>query len=108
ISASVSASRGGQPSTTTPTAPPCDSPQVVMRNRCPKVLPIRWHPPPQRLSYDISGGAYAVVQGMSSAGADVQVVALTALLMVLVWKQKHRKLRRVPLLSQPRRSEVST
>src|SRR5712691_1160905 len=48
MSASESVSRGGQPSTTTPTAPPCDSPQVVIRNRCPKVLPIRWHPPPQR------------------------------------------------------------
>src|ERR1043166_4865066 len=40
ISASVKASRGGQPSTTTPTPPPCDSPQVVIRNRCPKVLAI--------------------------------------------------------------------
>src|SRR5262249_19394245 len=48
MSASESVSRGGQPSTTTPTAPPCDSPQVVIRNRCPKVFPIRWHPPPQR------------------------------------------------------------
>src|SRR5262245_24413571 len=47
MSASESASRGGQPSTTTPTAPPCDSPQVVIRNRCPKVLPIGWRPPAQ-------------------------------------------------------------
>src|SRR5258706_10752419 len=40
MSASVKANRGGQPSTTTPTPPPCDSPQVVMRKRCPNVLPI--------------------------------------------------------------------
>src|SRR5215470_18253969 len=108
MSTSESVSRGGQPSITTPTAPPCDSPQVVMRNRCPKVLFICWHPPPQRLSYDISGGAYAVVQGMSSAGADVQGIAFAALLVLLVESRKRQKLRRVPILSQPRRSEVST
>ena len=38
MSASASFSRGGQPSTTTPTPPPWDSPQVVTRNRCPKVF----------------------------------------------------------------------
>src|SRR5713101_9328048 len=108
MSASESVSRGGQPSTTTPTAPPCDSPQVVMRNRCPKVLPIRWRPSLQRLSYDISGGAYAVVRGVSSMGADVQGIALAALLMLLEGSRKSQKLRHVPILSQPRRSEVST
>ena len=40
MSASVNASRGGQPSTTTPTPPPCDSPQVVMRKSWPKVFPM--------------------------------------------------------------------
>src|SRR4030095_15903901 len=35
ISASDNLRRGGQPSTTTPTPPPCDSPQVVMRNSWP-------------------------------------------------------------------------
>ena len=30
---------GVAPSTITPTAPPCDSPKVVSRNRCPKLLP---------------------------------------------------------------------
>src|SRR5713226_8049240 len=35
MSASVSSSRGGHPSITTPTPPPCDSPHVVMRKRCP-------------------------------------------------------------------------
>src|ERR1035441_4246973 len=38
VAASVDAPRGGQPSTTTPTPPPWDSPQVVMRKRCPKVF----------------------------------------------------------------------
>ena len=33
--------RDGQPSTLTPTAPPCDSPQVWTRNSCPKLEPIR-------------------------------------------------------------------
>src|SRR6267142_1351363 len=41
MSASESARRGGQPSTTAPTPPPCDSPQVVTRNRRPQVLPTR-------------------------------------------------------------------
>src|SRR5450756_232415 len=41
ISASESFRRGGQPSTTTPTPPPCDSPHVVMRNNCPKLLAMR-------------------------------------------------------------------
>src|SRR6266478_4070005 len=41
MSASESFRRGGQPSTTTPTPPPCDSPQVVMRKRWPKLLPMR-------------------------------------------------------------------
>src|SRR5436309_8948830 len=41
MSASVSLSRGGQPSTTTPTPPPWLSPQVVMRNRCPNVFATR-------------------------------------------------------------------
>src|SRR2546421_914148 len=31
---------GGQPSITTPTPPPCDSPKVVIRKSWPKVLPI--------------------------------------------------------------------
>src|SRR5271169_221903 len=38
MSASVSGMRGGQPSTTTPTPPPWDSPQVVIRKRWPKVF----------------------------------------------------------------------
>src|SRR3954454_8161575 len=38
MSASVSARRGGQPSTTQPMAGPCDSPQVVTRKRWPKLL----------------------------------------------------------------------
>src|ERR1041385_3668399 len=41
MSASVSLSRGGQPSTTTPTPPPWDSPHVVMRNNCPKLFAMR-------------------------------------------------------------------
>src|SRR6187200_1872329 len=41
MSASLSSILGGQPSITTPTPPPCDSPQVVMRKSCPKLLPIR-------------------------------------------------------------------
>src|SRR2546425_42785 len=40
ISSTVNGRRGGQPSTTTPTAPPCDSPKVVTRKICPKVDPI--------------------------------------------------------------------
>eukprot|EP00619_Florenciella_sp_RCC1007_P019286 CAMPEP_0205934230 /NCGR_PEP_ID=MMETSP1325-20131115/35750_1 /ASSEMBLY_ACC=CAM_ASM_000708 /TAXON_ID=236786 /ORGANISM="Florenciella sp., Strain RCC1007" /LENGTH=62 /DNA_ID=CAMNT_0053304185 /DNA_START=78 /DNA_END=263 /DNA_ORIENTATION=+ len=32
-------SRGGQPSSVTPTPPPCDSPHVEMRKRRPKLLP---------------------------------------------------------------------
>src|ERR1700722_18400416 len=40
MSASVNLSRGGQPSTTTPTPPPWDSPQVVMRNNCPNEFAI--------------------------------------------------------------------
>src|SRR6478672_10904829 len=32
--------RGGQPSTTTPMPPPCDSPKVVTRKSWPKVLPM--------------------------------------------------------------------
>src|SRR5215211_2852485 len=39
ISASPISSPAGQPSTTQPTAGPCDSPQVVMRNAWPKLLP---------------------------------------------------------------------
>src|SRR5262245_38647310 len=51
MSASESGRRGGQPSTTAPTAPPCDSPHVVTRKRCPQVLPMRlkitrFAPPP--------------------------------------------------------------
>src|SRR3954465_6984581 len=41
ISDSDSLSRGGQPSTTTPTPPPCDSPHVVIRNKWPKELDMR-------------------------------------------------------------------
>src|SRR5258705_10600080 len=41
MSASDSASRGGQPSITAPTPAPCDSPQVVTRNRRPQVFPTR-------------------------------------------------------------------
>src|SRR5215475_2433808 len=41
MSASESGSRGGQPSTTVPVAPPCDSPHVVTRKSCPQVLPMR-------------------------------------------------------------------
>src|SRR6185295_13420726 len=41
ISASESLSRGGQPSMTTPTPPPCDSPHVVIRNKWPNELDIR-------------------------------------------------------------------
>src|SRR6476660_458555 len=32
--------RGGQPSTTTPIPPPCDSPKVVTRKSWPKLLPM--------------------------------------------------------------------
>src|SRR5690554_2578171 len=39
MSAGESSSPAGQPSTTTPTAAPCDSPQVVIRNSCPKEFP---------------------------------------------------------------------
>src|SRR3990167_9086065 len=39
ISSSVISIPGGHPSTTTPTAPPCDSPKVVMRNNCPNEFP---------------------------------------------------------------------
>ena len=35
-----SGSRGGQPSITTPTPGPCDSPKVVMRNRRPLLEPM--------------------------------------------------------------------
>src|SRR2546421_366777 len=41
--------RGGHPSITTPTPPPCDSPKVVMRKSWPKLLPMTmnlaqaWH-----------------------------------------------------------------
>src|ERR1044071_4857290 len=38
ISAGLNSSRGGQPSTTTPTPPPWDSPQLVTRNRRPKLF----------------------------------------------------------------------
>src|SRR3954467_10484560 len=38
ISSSEIGTRGGHPSITTPTAPPCDSPQVVIRNSVPKEL----------------------------------------------------------------------
>ena len=40
MSAAVSARRGGQPSTTTPTPGQWDSPKVVARNRVPNVLDI--------------------------------------------------------------------
>src|SRR6267142_2832448 len=40
MSFSLNSSLGGHPSTTTPIPPPCDSPQVVMRNRWPNVFPI--------------------------------------------------------------------
>src|SRR5438067_11828140 len=40
ISSAVISICGGQPSITTPTPPPCDSPNVVIRKSCPKVLPI--------------------------------------------------------------------
>src|SRR5215471_6496944 len=39
ISSTVSGRRGGQPSMTTPTAGPCDSPKVVTRNALPKLFP---------------------------------------------------------------------
>src|SRR5436190_10878072 len=39
MSASVSASPGGQPSTTQPIAGPCDSPKDVTANNLPMVLP---------------------------------------------------------------------
>src|SRR3989338_6653529 len=39
ISSSVISIPGGQPSTTTPTAPPWDSPKVVILNNCPKLFP---------------------------------------------------------------------
>src|SRR5947209_3538843 len=38
ISSREIGSFGGQPSTTTPTAAPCDSPHVVMRKSAPKLL----------------------------------------------------------------------
>src|SRR5437588_11362281 len=41
MSALESAIRGGQPSTTTPIPPPCDSPKVVTRKSWPKLLPIK-------------------------------------------------------------------
>src|SRR3989442_4581901 len=41
MAASDRGSRGGQPSTTAPVAPPCDSPHVVTRKRRPQVLPMR-------------------------------------------------------------------
>src|SRR5213594_4676826 len=41
MSPSDRGSRGGQPSTTAPVAPPCDSPQVVTRKRRPQLLPMR-------------------------------------------------------------------
>ena len=44
MSASVSGSWGGQPSTTQPIAGPWLSPQVVTRNRWPKLL---WLTPPR-------------------------------------------------------------
>src|SRR6266436_1152582 len=40
MSVSETAIRGGQPSTTTPMPPPCDSPKVVTRKSWPKVLPM--------------------------------------------------------------------
>src|SRR5262249_3872231 len=40
MSASDKGRSGGQPSTTTPIAPPWDSPQVVTRNSCPKEFPM--------------------------------------------------------------------
>ena len=59
MSASLSGMRGGQPSTTQPMAGPWLSPQVVMRNRWPKVLcdtatsPLRYQP----MTLAISGAA---------------------------------------------------
>src|ERR1035438_2938506 len=41
MSFSVKHRRGGQPSITTPTPPPWDSPQVVMRKSCPNEFPMR-------------------------------------------------------------------
>src|SRR5918995_4447659 len=41
MSASVSGIPAGVPSTTTPRAGPCDSPQVVSRKILPKLLPMR-------------------------------------------------------------------
>src|SRR5215210_4668416 len=41
MSASVSGIPAGVPSTTTPSAGPCDSPQVVSRKILPKLLPMR-------------------------------------------------------------------
>src|SRR3989338_8946384 len=39
ISDDESFNPAGHPSTTTPSAGPCDSPHVVMRNNCPKLFP---------------------------------------------------------------------
>src|SRR5271156_5517641 len=67
-SASVRGVRGGQPSTTTPTPPPWDSPQVVMRKRWPKV-------------FGMEGGAYLFLDGINringiDAVKDLQVLGI--------------------------------
>ena len=59
----VRARRGGQPSTTTPTPPPCDSPNVVMRKSVPKVLDIERRIPPR------CGGAAGRSRGESPVSA---------------------------------------
>src|SRR5687768_8953633 len=55
-SASVSARRGGQPSTTTPTPPPWLSPQVVTRKRCPNVFAMAVSLGASRTPGQIAGG----------------------------------------------------
>ena len=47
MSASESGRRGGHPSITTPTPPPCDSPQVEIRNKVPKLLAILRYKKPE-------------------------------------------------------------
>ena len=60
MSASLSGSKGGQPSTTQPIAGPWLSPQVVTRNRWPNVLWLTPRPP-------YSAGAVAAMSGAAGA-----------------------------------------
>src|SRR5499427_9910773 len=73
ISSTVTATRGGQPSMTTPTAGPCDSPKVVTRNELPKLLPgIRRLPPRQHVDHAAVDGFARQHEHAPAAFLDLQ------------------------------------